>query len=75
MLIPEMTFVFHKSKQDYSRVTLKKLSKKIHRTDVSFCSIEHELFCDAVVTGQVRSRPHDSGPTIQAERNFLAMLW
>ena len=72
MLIPEMTFVFQKSKQDYSRVTLKKLSKKIYSSEVSFCSIE--LFCGVVVTGQVWIRLNDSGLTIQAERNFPAML-
>ncbi len=38
MLIREMAFVFHKSKQAYSRVTLKNLSEKMNSAKVSFCS-------------------------------------
>ena len=49
MLILEMTFVFHKSKQALTKATLKKLSKTINCTDVSVCS--NEQFLCAVVTG------------------------
>lgn len=38
MLIQETAFIFHKSKQAKTRVTLKKLSSKINRTKVSFSS-------------------------------------
>ena len=51
------------------RVTLKKLLKKIHITEVNFCC--NERLRGAVVTGQIRFRLHDLGPTIQAERNLL----
>ena len=37
MMISEMAFVFHKSKQALTRATLKKLSKTINNTNVSFC--------------------------------------
>ena len=40
MLIWEMAFVFHKRKQAKTRVSLKKLSKTINITEVSFCSNE-----------------------------------
>ena len=66
MLIREMAFVFHKSKQVEKRVTIKKLSKTINITEVSFSS--NEQFCGE---GYVQFRSHDSGPTIQAERNLL----
>ena len=49
MLILELTFVFHKSKQALTKATLKKLSKTINCTDVSVCS--NEQFLCAVVTG------------------------
>ena len=49
MLILEMTFVFHKSKQALTKATLKKLSKTINCTEVSFCS--NEQFCGVMVTG------------------------
>ena len=51
MLIREMTFVFHKSKQALTKATLKKLSMTINITEVSFCS--NEQFCGIVVTGQI----------------------
>ena len=38
MLIWKMGIVFHKSKQALTRATLKKLSKKINKDDVIFCS-------------------------------------
>ena len=57
MLILEMAFVFNKSKQAKSRVSLKKLPKKINHTKVSFYS--YERFCGAVVTGQIRFRLHE----------------
>ena len=42
MLIWKPTFVFHKSKQATTKATLKKLSKKIARTEVSFCYNERK---------------------------------
>ena len=70
MLICEMIFVFHKSKQSLTRVTLKKLSKTINCTKVCFCL--NEWFCGEVVTGQIWFRSDESSPTIQAWRNFLS---
>ena len=49
MLIREMTFVFHKSKQALTKATLKKLSKTINYTEVSLCS--NEQLCGVMVTG------------------------
>ena len=49
ILIQEMAFVLHKSKQAKTRVPLKKLSKTINCTKGSFYS--NEQFCGAVVTG------------------------
>ena len=49
MLIREMTFVFHKSKQALTKATLKKLSKAINCTDVSVCS--NEQLCGVMVSG------------------------
>ena len=51
MLIREMVFIFHKSKQALKRVTFKILSKKINCTDVNFCS--NRQFCGAVVMEQI----------------------
>ena len=72
MLIWEMAFVFHKSKQAITKATLKKLSKTIIRTEVSLCS--NKRFCSAVVVGQIRFRPHDSCPTICVSRNLPACV-
>ena len=72
MLICEMAFVFHKSKQALTRATLKKLLKTIICTEVSFCS--NERFCRSVVMRQIRSRPNNSCPTFQVARNFLARI-
>ena len=47
MLIWEMAFAFHKSKLVYTRVPLKKLSKKINCMDVSFCF--NEQFCSSLM--------------------------
>ena len=68
MLIREMLFVFRKRKQVYSRVALKKLLKTINRTEDRFCS--NKRFCGSVITGLIRFRSHDSGPTIQVARNL-----
>ena len=68
MLILELTFVFHKSKQALTKATLKKLSTTIDSAEISLCF--KEQFCDAVVTVHIRFRPYDSCLTIQAERNF-----
>ena len=70
MLIREMLFLFRKRKQVYTRVTLKKLLKTINCTEDSFCS--NKRFCGSVITGLIRFRSHDSGPTIQVARNLLA---
>ena len=51
MLICEMAFVFHKSKQALTRATLKKLSMTINITEASLCS--NEQFCGIVVTRQI----------------------
>ena len=48
MLILELTFVFHKSKQALTKATLNKLSTTINSTEISLCF--NEQFCDAVVT-------------------------
>ena len=68
MLILEMTFVFHKSKQALTKATLKKLSTTINSTEISLFS--NEQFCNLVVTVHIRFRPNDSCLNIQAERNF-----
>ena len=65
MLIREMLFLFHKSKQVEKRMTIKKLSNRINITEVSFSS--NEQFCGE---GYIQFRSHDSGPIIQAERNL-----
>ena len=51
MLIREMVFIFHKSKQVEKRMTIKKLSKTINITEVSLSS--NKGFCGEVVTGQI----------------------
>ena len=40
MLIREMAFVFHKSKQAQTKVTLKKFSKTKNTYEISICSNE-----------------------------------
>ena len=47
MLILEMTFVFHKSKQALTKATLKKLLTTINCTEVSLFS--NEQFCGIVI--------------------------
>ena len=51
MLILELTFAFHKSKQALTKATLKKLSMTINITEISFFS--NEQFCGLVVTRQI----------------------
>ena len=40
MLIRQMAFIFHKSKQEEKRATLDKLSNTLNRSEVSFSSYE-----------------------------------
>ena len=49
ILIREMLFIFHKSKQALTKGTLKKLSKTINCTEVSLSS--NEQLCGVMVTG------------------------
>ena len=51
MLIREMAFIFHKSKQAKTRAKLKKLSKTINSTEFRF-SFNHR-FRGEVVMGQI----------------------
>ena len=67
MLILKMVFIFHKSKQAFTRVILTKLSKEINHMEISFCS--NEQFCGAVITGRIRFRSQDSGRTKFAKLN------
>ena len=67
MLIREMVFIFHKSKQVEKRLTIKKLSNTINITEVSFSS--NEQFCGE---GYIQFRSHDSGPIFQVAGNLLA---
>ena len=52
MLICEMAFVFHKSKQALTRATLKKLLKTIKNLEISFCL--NEQFCFLLIKQKCR---------------------